>query len=576
MLLERPGEVVTREELRQGLWPDATHGDFDQGLNIAVKKLRETLRDSAEAPRFIETLPRRGYRFLVPVTDGSSNELDGSATIEVAGRWHPIRWLVVVIALVLIAAGATYRLRSRSAVQQSLGTLAVLPFDNLSGDPQEDFFAAGITDEIITDVAKISKLNVISRTSVVRFKDKQMPLKQIVAELGADYIVEGTVKRDGTRVRVTVQFIDAKQDRHLWAEHYDRELNKVLGMQTEIAYTIARQVETQIQIKAGPAKSIRPEAYEAYLRGRSAWNQRDEAGLLESIAQYSRAIQIDPSLAKAYAGLADSYTTLGYLSDLAPHASFPLARVAAEKAIQIDNSDAEARASLAYVKFYYDWDWNGSEREFRCAIELSPNYATGHHWYSVFLTAMGRFAEARVEIEQARRQDPLSLAIQTDIGFEAFYASDYERAERQLNSVLEMDPHFALARLWLGRTYQATGRFEEALVEYQDAESGPKKWPVATAALGNAYGKAGYRAKAERITRELEELSKERYVTAYGMAVVAAGLNERDPAIALLEQGFRERTHWLVWLRLDQRWYKVRDDERFRQMVQRMNFPSSS
>jgi TolB-like protein len=296
-LLERPGEVVTREELRQGLWPDATHGEFDQGLNIAVKKLRETLRDSAEAPRFIETLPRRGYRFLATVTDVSLNRSGGTPIAEVASRSqtrrsHVIGWLVVVIALVLIAAGATYRMRYRPATQLSLGTLAVLPFDNLSGDPQQDFFAAGITDEIITEVAKISKLNVISRTSVVRFKEKEKPLKQIAAELGADYIVEGTVKRDGTRVRVTVQFIDAKQDRHLWVEQYDRDLNEVLGMQTEIAYMIARQVETQIQIKAGPSKSIRSEAYEAYLRGRSAWNQRDEAGLLESIAQYRKAIQI--------------------------------------------------------------------------------------------------------------------------------------------------------------------------------------------------------------------------------------------------------------------------------------------
>jgi len=576
MLLERPGEVVTREELRQGLWPDATHGDFDQGLNIAVKKLRETLRDSAEAPRFIETLPRRGYRFLAPVTDVSSNGSAGTLTPEVTGHSHAIRWLIVIFAMVLIATGVTYRVRSRSATPQSLGTLAVLPFDNLSGDPQQDFFAAGITDEIITDVAKISKLNVISRTSVVRFKEKQKPLKEIAAELGADYIVEGTVNRDGTRVRVMVQFMDAKQDRHLWADNYDRELGEVLGMQTEIAYTIARQVETEIQIKAGPTKSIRPEAYEAYLRGRSAWNKRDEAGLLESIVQYQAAIQIDSSFAKAYAGLADSYTTLGYLSDLAPQASFPLARVAAEKAIQFDNSDAEAHASLAYVRFYYDWDWNGAEREFRRAIELSPNYATGHHWYSVYLTAMGRFAEARVEIEHARRLDPLSLAIQTDIGFEAFYSTDYERAERQLKSVLEMDPHFALARLWLGRTYQATGRFDEAIVEYKYAESGSKNWPVATAALGNAYGKAGYRAKAELITRDLEELSTKRYVTSYGMALVAAGLDEHDPAIAFLEQGFREKTHWLVWLRLDQRWYNVRDDERFRQMLLKMNFPSSS
>ena len=576
MLLERPGEVVTREELRQGLWPDATHGDFDQGLNIAVKKLRETLSDSAESPRFIETLPRRGYRFLATVTHVSPNGSGAVPTAETARHSHTIRWLVAAILLVLIAAGVGYRLRSRSNTQQGLGTLAVLPFDNLSGDPQQDFFVAGITDEIITDVAKISKLDVISRTSVIRFKENQRPLKEVAAELGADYIVEGTVKRDGTRVRVTVQFIDAKQDRHLWVEQYDRDLNEVLGMQTEIAYTIARQVETQIQIKAGPTESIRPEAYEAYLRGRSAWNKRDEAGLLESIAQYRNAIQIDPNFARAFAGLADSYTTLGYLSDLAPQASFPLARVAAEKAIQIDDSDAEAHASLAYVKFYYDWDWNGSEKDFRRAIELSPSYATGHHWYSVYLTAMGRFAEARVEIEQARRLDPLSLAIQTDIGFEAFYSSEYERAERQLKSVLEMDPHFALARLWLGRTYQATGRFEEALVEYRDAETGLKKWPVASAALGNAYGKAGYPAKAEQISRELKELSKEQYVTAYGLAVVAAGLDERDPAIALLEQAFREKTHWLVWLRLDQRWYKVRDDARFRQMIQRMNFPSSS
>ena len=576
MLLERPGEVVTREELRQGLWPDATHGDFDQGLNIAVKKLRETLRDSAEAPRFIETLPRRGYRFLAPVTDISPNGSGGTPAAEVPRRSHIIRWLIVVLVLILMAAGVTYRMRSRSTTQQSLGTLAVLPFENLSGDPQQEFFVAGITDEIITDVANISKLNVISRTSVVRFKENRKPLKQVAAELGADYIVEGTVKRDGTRVRVTVQFIDAKQDRHVWAEHYDRDLNEVLGMQTEIAYTIAQQVDTQLQIKAGPTKSIRPDAYEAYLRGRSAWNQRNEAGLLVSIAQYHKAIQIDPSFANAYAGLADSYATLGYLSDLAPQASFPLARVAAQKALEIDSLDAEAHASLGYVQFYYDWDWNGAEREFRRAIELSPNYATGHHWYSLYLTAMGRFAEARVEIEQARRLDPLSLAIQTDIGFEAFYSSDYERAERQLKSVLEMDPHFAVARLWLGRTYQAIGRFEEAIVQYQAAASDRKKWPVAAAALGNAYGKAGYRAKAEEITRELDESSKERYVTAYGMGIVAAGLDKRDRAIAFLEQGFREKTHWLVWLRLDQRWYNVRDDERFRQMVHRMNFPSSS
>jgi TolB-like protein/DNA-binding winged helix-turn-helix (wHTH) protein/Tfp pilus assembly protein PilF len=576
MLLERSGEVVTREELRKGLWPDATHGDFDQGLNIAVKKLRETLRDSAEAPRFIETLPRRGYRFLAPVTDISPNGSVGTPVTEVPRRSHIIRWLVVVLVLILMAAGVIYRMTSRSTAQQSLRTLAVLPFENLSGDPQQEFFVAGITDEIITDVANISKLNVISRTSIARFKGNQKPLKQVAAELGADYIVEGTVKRDGTRVRVTVRFIDAQHDRLVWAEHYDRDLNEVLGMQTEIAYTIARQVDTQLQIKAGPAKSIRPDAYEAYLRGRSAWNQRNEAGLLESIAQYHKAIQIDPSFANAYAGLADSYATLGYLSYLAPQASFPLARVAAEKALQIDSLDAEAHASLGYVQFYYDWNWNGAEREFRRAIELSPNYATGHHWYSVYLTAMGRFAEARVEIEQARRLDPLSLAIQTDIGFEAFYSSDYERAERQLKSVLDMDPNFAVARLWLGRTYQATGRFEEALVEYQAAESELKKWPVASAALGNAYGKAGYRAKAEEITRELEELSKERYVTAYGMAIVAAGLDNRDRAITFLDQGFREKTHWLVWLRLDQRWYNVRDDERFRQMVHRMNFPSSS
>ena len=576
MLLERAGEVVTREELRQGLWPDTAHGDFDQGLNIAVKKLREILLDSAEAPRFIETLPRKGYRFLAAVTDHTSVEEGGNPAAGIARRMLTSRWQIVILATILLAAGATYRIRSCSGSPESLGTLAVLPFDNLSGDPQQDFFAAGITDEIITDVARISKLNVISRTSVVRFKDKQKPLKQIVAELGADYIVEGTVKRDGKRVRVTVQFIDARLDRHLWAENFDRELNEILDMQSEIAYTIARQVETQVQIKAGPARNIRPEAYEAYLRGRSAWNQRDESGLLESVAQYRKAIQMEPSFTEAYAGLADSYTTLGYFSYLAPQACFPLARAAAEKALQIDSSDAEAHASLGYVQFYYDWDWNGAEKEFRRAIELAPNYATGHHWYSVYLTAMGRFAEARMEIEQARRLDPLSLAIQTDIGFEAFYSSDYGRAERQLKSVLAMNPHFALASLWLGRTYQATGRFEEAILEYREAEIGLNKWPVASAALGNAYGKAGYRAQAELITRDLEKLSKERYVTAYGSALVAAGRDERDPAIALLEQGFREKTHWLVWLRLDQRWYTVRDDERFRQMVKRMNFPPTS
>ena len=574
MLLERPGEVVTREELRQPLWPADTFVDFDHGLNIAINKLREALGDSADTPRFIETLPRRGYRFIAPV-QGVRPASAGRRTVRplVLGALG-----VVTLALVLVGlnvGGLRTRLL-RGTTVPPIQSLAVLPLENLSGDPGQEYFADGMTDELITDLAQISTVRVISRTSVMRYKGARTPLQEIARQLNVDAVVEGTVARSGNRVRVRAQLIRVADDRHLWAESFERELQDVLALQSEVASAIARQVQVKLMMPQGHRGSvgpIKPAAYEAYLKGRYSWNKRNEAGLQEGIEQFQQAIATDPGYAPAYSGLADSYTTLGYFSYLSPEESFPRARAAAAKALELDPTLAEAHASLAYAKFYYDWNWPEAEKEFKKAIALNPSYATAHHWYSVYLTAMGRPEEAMAEIRQAQQLDPLSLAIRTDIGFQLYYTRKYDEAIQQLKTTLEMNPNFPLAHLWLGRTYQQKRMYAEAITEFEQAGNVLRDWPVTIAAIGYVQGKAQNKAEALKTLEKLKKLSEKRYVTAYAVALVYAGLDDKSQAFRWLNKGVEERTHWLVWLKLDPRWDDLRSDPRFEQLVRRVGLP---
>jgi TolB-like protein/DNA-binding winged helix-turn-helix (wHTH) protein/Flp pilus assembly protein TadD len=590
LLLRRKGELVSREEINERVWGKDVFVDTEQGINTAIRKIRQALHDDPDEPRFIQTVTGKGYRFIPAVREegpGAEQDVPSQAVpapaIPSPRPRSRMKFAWVAAALTLVAAliafnvgGLRDRLFSRAA--PPIRSLAVLPLENLSADPAQEYFADGLTDELITQLARRGSLRVISRMSVMHYKASKQTIPEIARELNVDAVVEGSVSRDGNTVRIRAQLIYAPTDEHLWAESFTREMRDVLALQEDVASAIAHQVQTKLApegVRAGVRpRAVEPAVIEAYLRGRAAWNRRNEAGLREAVELFQQAVALDPSYAPAYSGLADSYTTLGYFSYLSPQESFPPARTAAHKALELNPTLAEPHASLAYIKFYYDWDWKAAEQEFQKALVLNPNYATAHHWYSVYLTAMGRPDEAMAEIQKARSLDPFSPAIQTDIGFQLYYTQRYDEAIRHLTSTLEMNPNLPLAHLWLGRSYQEKGMYAEALAEFAQAEKVMRNWAVTIAARGMVLGLAGKRQEAHKALTEMRELAKKRYVTAYGVALVYAGLGEKDQAFVWLQRGVEEHTHWLVWTKLDPRWNSLRDDPRFEQVLRRVGLPN--
>jgi TolB-like protein/Flp pilus assembly protein TadD len=468
---------------------------------------------------------------------------------------------------------------SRAAAGTGVATLrsiAVLPLENLSGNPDDEVFADAMTDELITSLANHSLLRVISRTSAMQFKRSQRPLLEIGRSLGVDALVEGTVLRLGYRVRVTAQLIEAAADRHLWADSYERDLRDVLALQRDVARAIAREINANLSARRRASRAtpqpVNPEAYLAYIRGRALWDQRREAALIKGIEAFGQAVEIDATYAAAYAGMADCYTALGYGSYMAPRAAFEHASAAADKALALDPESAESEASLAYVALYHEWDFGKADRTFRRAIALDRAAVTAHHWYSVYLTSMGRFDAARKEIRVAQELDPLSPAVNTDVGFIAYYAGQYGEAVATLRSTLSVTPRFPLAHFWLGRAYQAQGRLDDAVEQFDATRHVLGDWPVALAALGHVLGESGRASAARRILGSLDDLSRQRYVTEYGVALVHAGLGDHDAAFDWLDRAVAARSHWLVWLNLDPRWNSLRDDRRFALLLNRIVF----
>ena len=581
LLVSKQGELVSREEIIARLWGPDVFIETEHGINTAVRKIRQTLGDDPEQPRFVQTVVGKGYRFVAQVTS-KENSIEPADPVAPARRQTWGFWLLGAATGIAVLAAIVWMVRLRTGRAYPTSNLhafhsvAVLPLENFSGDPSQEYFADGITDALITQLAKVHGLRVISRTSIMQYKTLRKPLPDIARDLSVDAVVEGSVSRSGNRVRVTAQLIDAHADRHLWAEEYDRDLRDVLSLQSELARDIAGQVRANIsseeQLLMARIGTVEPAAYESYLRGRSFWNQRTPAGLKQSIVHFQHAIELDPHYAEAYSGLADAYTALGYTSYWAPKDSFPKAGEFANKALQIDPNLAEARASLAYVKLYYDWDWRGAEEEFQRAIAVNPNYATAHHWYSVLLTARRRHEEALSEIGRAHELDPLSVPINTDIGFELYYARHYDEAISQLRSVLQTSPKFPLAHLWLGRAYEQKGMYPEAITEFEQAGTALKDWPVIIAAAGHAYARWGHTSDATATLSRMDELTKEEYVTPYGIALIFAGLNDKELAIHWLQNAYEDRSHWLVWLNLDPRFDNVRPDPRFQELLKRMKF----
>ncbi len=590
MLLERPGQLVTREELRLRLWPADTFVDFDHGLNNAINRLREALGDSADSPRFIETLPRRGYRFIAPVegTVGVAvGEIAGAEVVEapklaptrrfrMASLALPAAALVVLLAVLMGWNVGGWRDRLLVRVNPPhIESLAVLPLENVSGDPAQDYLADGMTDALTTDLAQIKKLRVISRTSAMRYKKASKPLPEIARELSVDAVVEGTVMRSGNRVRVSAQLIHAPTDRHLWAASYERDLGDVLALQADVARAITTEIRVELtpqeQTRLANASPVNPEAYEAYLQGRYYMTKRTPEGLTKAIEYFQQAIQKDPRYAPAYAALADTYSLQGAsLAATEPRKeAAEKAKAAARKALELDDASAEAHAALGFALNNYDWDWIAAEKEFKRAIELNPGYATAYHWYSLMLNILGRTDEANAMIHRARQLDPVNPNIRRVVGMYLGQAGEYDRAIEELQAAIELDPSHFNTRLTLGLVYVRMGRYEEALAVLRKADELSGGLPPTRASLGYTYAVFGRKAEAEQILRELQALPAGRR-NPIAIVYVCLGLGRKEEALRWLEEAFRERHPSVLTLRTNRDFDPLRSDPRFQDLLRRI------
>jgi TolB-like protein/Flp pilus assembly protein TadD len=450
--------------------------------------------------------------------------------------------------------------------------LAVLPFENLSGDPDQEFFSDGLTEEMISQLGQLEpqRLGVIARTSALQYKGTKKGIREISGELGVNYVLEGTVRRAGPKVRVSAQLVQVSDQTDLLAESYERDLGDVLALQNDVARAIAERVQIKLtaqpQMLAG-THPVSPDVHELYLKGRYFWNKRTEDGLKKAADYFQQAIQKDPNYAQAYAGLADCYGILSVHGTLPSWETYPKAEAAAMRALEIDDRLAEAHASLGWARFHYDWDPSAAEREYKKAIELNPNYETAHHWYALYLAEIGRQEEAYAEIERARQLDPLSLIINANMGWLFYFARSYDQAAQQLRETLKMDPNFAQAHYYLGRTYEQKGMFAEAIAELQQAVSLSGGKPVMLAGLAHAYAASGNRRNAEEILKQLQKLSNQVYVSPCNVAPVYVALGQKEQAFEWLKRAYQDRDTYMVWLNVVPEWDGSRSESRFQDLL---------
>ena len=590
MLLEKPGTLVTREELQTSLWPQ-TVVDFDHGLNKAVSKIRDALGDSAENPRFVQTVARRGYRFLADVSVVSGGPIEplvpesGSIGSPAAGEsdptearsWRFVAWSIAGVAAVLLAA-LWYHFGSVStSTRPPIRSLAVLPLENLSGDTAQDYFADGMTDELITQLAHVGALRVISRSSVMTYKHLHKPLAEVGRELDVQAVVEGTVFRSGDRVRLSAQLIRVPADQNLWAQSYEGDIRDSLALQSKVAQAVAGQIAATLsveeQLALGDSKAVNPQAYEAYLKGRYYWNKRTADGLTKAIAYFRQAIAADPTDAKAYSGLADSYALAGdwEYGLLSPQEAFSESKSAATKALALDGNLSEAHTSLAFALDLYGWDWDAAEKEFKRAIELNPSYATAHQWYAWHLLERGHNDEGLFELRRAEKLDPLSLIISVDIADALCIALLYDESIQQSNKALEMDPGFSHAHFELGQALVQKGRHEEAIAEFEKAIELSGHLAVFDANLAYAYAVSGRQKVARDIARDLEARHDQNPAADANIALIYVGLGDHDAAMSWLNKAYDARFNPSILLR--PAFDGIRTDSRFKELRRRVGLP---
>ncbi len=611
-LIQRHGHLVGKDELLDQVWADTIV--TETAMTHCIEEIRKALGDDAHNPRYLKTIPRVGYKFIAPVIKinvteeeiveeevtavkvvvkeeepESAGEIDAfDAAVIPSASLFPLarRWLthsrsywsqkgqkimlLAVMFLLLIIAGLYLYNRGHPEIQ----SLAVLPLANLNADPAQDYFADGMTEALIAELAKISAVRVISRTSVMQYKGAQKSLSDIADELKVDAIVEGSLLYAGERVRISAQLIQAKPERHLWAESYERKISDILALQSEVTRAIAKEINARLtpqeEVRLARVHQVDPEAYHAYLKGRYFWNKRTPDGFKRGIEHFTQAIASDPTYAPAHAGLADCYNLLNDYDVLAPREAVPKARAAANQALAIDSTLAEAHASLGFALARYDWDWIGAEREFQRAIELQPNYAIAHHWYALLLAMMGRFQEAAMEINKAQDLDPLSLIINANIGWLLFFERKYDQALEQLQRTIEMDPNFMSAHVKLGWVYEQQGKFGDAIVEFKNALTISGNDNNILALLGNSYALSGKKTEALKMIAALIAQSQQNYISPYWIAIVYACLGENDHAFRWLSQAYSERSSGLVWLKLEPKLDRLRSDPRFSDLLQKI------
>jgi TolB-like protein/DNA-binding winged helix-turn-helix (wHTH) protein/tetratricopeptide (TPR) repeat protein len=593
LLVEHAGQLVTREEIRRCLWKDSTFVDFEHGINFSINQIRGALADNAEKPRYVETLPRRGYRFIA--------QMHGEEQTHLVAQPKPIRRLrnlivpTVVVLLGVIGAGVLLGLNvhdwrdrlSRHATKPRVQAIAVLPLANLSGDSEQEYFADGMTEALITELGKTNVPRVISRQSVMQYKGSKKPLEEIARELNVDAMLEGTIERSGDRVRVTVHLEQASPEGQLWASTYDRSVRDILSLQDEIARTVIDEIQVKLTPRDGAqlsrARSVNPEAYADYLRGRSVLagrlaslsklaskSQYTEQDVQTAISYFKSAIDKDPAYAQAYAGLADAHIYLGspgWIGGHSPKETLSDAKEAATTALKLDPSLPEAHFSLAQT-LQYDWNWPEAEKEYKLALKLNPNYVNAHLEYGRFVQALGRNDEALVHVHYADELDPLNIAAKETEAWVTYASRQYDLALKQFESLGNEGG--------LIHVYREKGMYPEAIAwNKRCTASHPShsrdQYPLAV--LASIYGLQGRNDEAEALIKELKETARHRYVSGFFFAEAYAGLGQSDEAITWLERAYEEHDQWLVFANSYPGLDRLRSEPRFQALMRRMNFP---
>jgi TolB-like protein/DNA-binding winged helix-turn-helix (wHTH) protein/Flp pilus assembly protein TadD len=585
LLVRRQGETVTRDEIVEEVWGSETFVDYEGGLNFAIRQIRTALGDDAEHPLYVETVPKRGYRFVAPL-DGTAHSSVPNIAVPIPespsgvfrgwrGRSFKVAGALLLAAMALLAIPKfRHWLRGRAS-KQPIQSIAVLPFANLSGDPTKDYFADGLTDELITDLAEQTKIRVVSRSSVVRYKGTQKPLPEIARELRVDAIVEGSVSLSDQQVRITGQLIEAASDRHLWAHSYERDRKDLFPIQSEVAATIASLIrantETQSSAPAHPVpfhQRFTPETYELSLVCRNLRMTGTEEGVSQAIQCYQHILTLDPDCATAYAEQAHAYLELGL-------DNVPKARAAALKALELDPSLPEAHTALGEFKMFYERDLTGAEKELKQALALNPSYATAHLDYASVMVASGRMADAIAEAKTVRELDPFSARDATLSGMILFMAGQYDRAIEEEKASLDLYPQAERAVYWLGYAYEQKGMYKKAITEYEKKLNGDEHG-VFLAALGRALSLSGDLKKANEVKRRIEHFSGKSFVWPYDAALFYAALGDKDLAFEWLERDQKERDGWLLFLNADPRLSSLHSDPRFHDLARRVGLPPSS